>query len=108
MRYRLTRPSALLGLGLGLIAVCGLARADEEVVPLAEGGDWVALSHHASMTADADVCIVLNARNHLGFRSDRDGITLRVNNEAWALPTSVQGDILLFRRTMEDDAKYRG
>lgn len=95
MRHRLTRPIALLGLGLSLMAVCGLARADEEVVPLAEGGDWVALSHHASMTAGVDVCIVLNARNDIGFRADRDGMVLRVNNETWALPTSVQGDILL-------------
>lgn len=71
----------------------GMATADETMTRLAVSGDWVALAHRPSMTAAADVCILGDAASGVGVRVGVEGISLRVMNKNWSLPTGVKGQI---------------
>jgi hypothetical protein len=69
--------------------------ADEQMVPLAVSGDWVAAAHQTSMTAAPDVCIVMNQESGVAFRAAIEGIEFRVANSTWSLPSNVQGSIFV-------------
>jgi hypothetical protein len=77
---------------IGSLVIAGAARADEQIVPLAESGDWTAVAHHVSMTAPPDVCMAMTEQGLL-FRADADGVALRMVNKKWSLPTDVHGSI---------------
>lgn len=74
-------------------AVAHCAWADEQMVPLAVSGDWIALAHRESMIARPDVCAVINGQSGLAFRSDADGTQIRITDEHWTLPVNVEGSI---------------
>jgi len=74
------------------LATLGTARADEQMVPLTESGDWAAFAHHVSMTAPPDVCMAMTEQGLL-FRADTEGVELRMINKKWSLPADVHGAI---------------
>jgi hypothetical protein len=69
------------------------ARADEQVEPLAQEGDWVAFEHRPSITDPPDVCIAAAPAYHLALRTDQNDNELRYGNSAWSLPAAVTGSI---------------
>jgi hypothetical protein len=77
----------------------GLARpalADETMVQLATGGDWMALAHRPSMVAAPDVCLAVyqsSSGNNIALRIDNHDVEFRVGNEDWSLPSGVAGTI---------------
>lgn len=71
-----------------------LAHADEQMVPLAQSGEWTAIAHKTSMTAPPDVCVAAN-RAGVALRADGDSVQFRVIDESWSLPASVEGDLLI-------------
>jgi hypothetical protein len=72
-----------------------MAAADEQMVPLAQSGEWVAMAHKVSMTATPDVCIAVNPRAGIALRGDGDTVEFRVFDKKWSLPNSVQGNVLI-------------
>jgi hypothetical protein len=87
-----------LGLALIPLVIVGTAlpaSADEQMVPLAQSGQWITYAHQASITQRADVCVTANAVRGVGFRADADGIQIRVSNEQWSLPAGVQGSVAI-------------
>ena len=82
----------VIAITLGTVAT---AAADEEIIPLAESGDWAAAAHHTSMTAPPDVCVAMNNEQGVAFRADAEGVQFRVSNTSWSLPTGVKGSISL-------------
>jgi hypothetical protein len=88
--------AAILPLAIiSLLSSINMAQADERMVPLAVSGDWIAMAHHTSMTAAADMCLVINSSSGVAIRSANEGIQFRVVNTNWTLPTGVEGQILL-------------
>jgi hypothetical protein len=88
--------NALIRLALAsaaLLGNCVSARAEEQMVPLAISGDWVAMAHRPDMIARADVCIVFDAKRGVALRSGNGVVQLRVTNSSWSLPADVQGNI---------------
>jgi hypothetical protein len=87
--------------GIGLViaatvaalSVPQIAKADEQMMPLAISGEWAAVAHHASMTEPPDVCLVMNLKAGFAIRSDGETVQIRVSNDSWSLPTSVHGAI---------------
>lgn len=83
------------------------ALADEGMIPLAESGDWIALAHHTSMLAPPDMCLAANIQQGVAFRSDVNGVQIRIINQSWSLPAGVQGSIMIsvgtFKTTLEID-----
>lgn len=69
------------------------ARADEQIRPLVITGDWMAAEHAVSMTEAPDLCIAGNNREGLLFRAASTSLELRIVDEAWSLPTEVQGKV---------------
>jgi hypothetical protein len=78
---------------VGVFGLSGVGMADEEMIPLAESGEWVAVAHHVSMTAPPDVCIAMNLARGTAFRADENGVQFRVQDQKWSLPSDVQGNI---------------
>jgi hypothetical protein len=72
-----------------------IARADEQMMPLAISGEWAAMAHKPSMTQPPDVCVAMNPKTGVAFWSDGDSVQIRVLNEAWSLPASVKGQIMV-------------
>lgn len=83
-----------------LLGLTASALADEGIFPLAESGDWVAVAHHASMTAPPDVCIAGNDAHGIVFRADRYGFQLRIFDQKWSLPANVHGNIFFSTQTL--------
>ena len=77
------------------LSILSLARADEQLTPLAINGDWAALAHEPSVIAPPDVCLVVNAVSGVALRADANGIQLRVMNNKWSLPAGVTGAIVI-------------
>jgi hypothetical protein len=73
--------------------VCHQARADEQMDPLAEDGDWIALAHRTSETANVDLCMAADRSATLMLRSDGTTTELRSSNDTWSLPSGVQGTL---------------
>ncbi len=69
------------------------ALADEEIVSLANGGNWSAVAHHTSMTSAPDVCIAANGEAQMGFRADEESLEIRVSDRKWSLPSGVSGNV---------------
>jgi hypothetical protein len=69
-----------------------LALADESMVPLAEGGNWIAFEHKNSMVDAPDMCGATSL-DHLMLRSDNNDIEVRYANDSWSLPNGVSGAI---------------
>ena len=77
------------------LAAGNYACADERLVPLASGGEWVAVAHTENMTARPDVCGMANMAKGVVFRSDADGLEFRVTNSTWSLPPDVDGAVTI-------------
>lgn len=74
------------------LSVPYLAWADEQITPLAEDGDWAAISHSNSMTDPADVCLATALAYGFALRVDNKGdIDIRFTNKSWSLPADVSG-----------------
>jgi hypothetical protein len=82
---------------LMLIMTCaGLmsARADEQMTPLAEQGNWVAMQHSSSITDPPDMCLAASL-DGLAFRTDETDTEIRLVNDKWSLPANVTGSLTL-------------
>ncbi|KAA5609686.1 hypothetical protein [Rhodovastum atsumiense] len=90
MRGRLVAAS-LIAASIGAQA----ARADENLVPLAMSGEWIALAHKTSIVAPPDVCMAMHIKGSIAFRAGYSGTEVRVINSKWSLPSSVNGSINL-------------
>lgn len=79
------------------LLIAGAANADEQMRPLAISGQWVAMAHHASMTAAPDMCMVVHMQSHVGFRrsDDSEDVEFRAWNDGWSLPAGVEGSMTL-------------
>jgi hypothetical protein len=73
----------------------GVSYADEEMVPLAISGEWVAAAHHPSQIAPPDVCMAFDIKSAVAFRASDDGTEFRVSDNKWSLPPRAEGDILI-------------
>lgn len=65
------------------------AIADEEMIPVAASGDWVALAHHTSSISAPDMCVAVSVTKKAIIRADSDDIEFRVVNDGWSLPSHV-------------------
>jgi hypothetical protein len=72
---------------------CAPAFADEQLVPLVENGNWIAMEHRPSMTDPPDVCVAANPSSGLGIRSDGTTVQVRYSDTSWSLPDGVKGSI---------------
>ncbi len=88
------RSAFLLGL-----AMVGLTTrpvlADEQIVPIAESGDWVAMEHRPSMMDPPDVCLAANTEATVLLRDDGTTLEVRSSNKSWSLPDGVQGNFAI-------------
>jgi hypothetical protein len=71
------------------------ARADDQITPLAQNGDWIALQHAPSVTDPPDVCLAVNPNANFAIRADDTDVEFRLTNTTWALPTDVTGTLEL-------------
>ena len=85
--------------------MCLGAWADEQMRPLAIGGDWAAFQHSQGMTAAPDLCVAVNARANVGFRASETGVELRVSNRSWSLPAGVEGEIVIAVSELKSTAR---
>jgi hypothetical protein len=77
----------------GAVGMPHKALCDEQIVPLAQSGDWMAAEHTTSMTAPPDVCMAVDNEGDLAFRSDGTSVEIRSQNQSWSLPDGVQGTV---------------
>jgi hypothetical protein len=89
-KYHLRAVAAMLTFAFPLIS-----HADEQLVPLAINGEWVAVVHKVSITSPPDVCVAFNAAAGVALHADRDTVQFRVTNKKWSLPASVEGSVLI-------------
>ena len=83
-------------IGLALVGLTtGPALADEQIVPLAESGDWVAMEHKPSMMEPPDVCIAENTGETVLLRDDGTTLEVRSVDASWSLPNGVQGSLAI-------------
>jgi len=85
----------MIRLAFAFVFVASAAFADEQVTPIAEGGDWIAVQHTASMTDPPDVCGAIDTAANLIIRLDSSDIEFRLSNDSWALPANVTGTLEL-------------
>jgi hypothetical protein len=71
------------------------AGADEQMVPLAASGDWVAVAHHDSITDPPDVCLAMAPSYNFALRTDENDNELRYGNDSWSLPAGVTGSLIV-------------
>jgi hypothetical protein len=76
----------------GLTAIAAL-HADEQMVPLAISGEWIAFEHRTSLIAPPDVCVVGNPVHGIALRAGFEGLQFRASDRSWSLPTGVRGNI---------------
>jgi hypothetical protein len=96
LRTTMRAGNSLAVLATVLCLLSASAYADEQIVPLAQSGDWAAVAHKESETAPPDVCIAANVADpHVVFRADSDGVQFRVSNESWSLPAGVTGNVVV-------------
>ena len=69
--------------------------AEEEMRPIAAAGNWVAVAHHASALAPADVCLAIEQDGHAALRAQDSDIEFRMMNNEWSLPADVKGTIVI-------------
>jgi hypothetical protein len=69
--------------------------AQEQIVPLAVSGQWMAMARKENVVAPPDVCMVVNSSAGVGFRADRLNVEFRVIDKSWSLPAAVKGSILI-------------
>jgi hypothetical protein len=77
------------------LSVATLARADEQLTPLAISGSWAALAHQSSIIAPPDVCVVFDVTSGVALHADAGGVQLRIVNKDWSLPAGVHGNIIV-------------
>jgi len=81
---------------VGLLIAWGVpASADEVMVPLAQGGEWITSAHRASLTARPDMCLTADFESGIAIRADGHGIQIRIINSRWSLPAGVIGDVAI-------------
>lgn len=85
--------TALTACAAASIAIASPVLADEQLVTLAESGNWVAMEHRPSMTDPPDVCVAATSQGGLGLRSDGTTVEIRYVNTSWSLPDGVTGSI---------------
>lgn len=80
------------------------AIANERLITLASGGQWVALARKESVLAPPDTCMVVNAQSGIVLRADHMSLEFRVLDPSWSLPTGARGAVRVampgFDRTM--------
>jgi hypothetical protein len=89
-------PAAFAACALAALP-CPRARADEQMLPLAASGDWVAVEHSDSETSAPDVCLAMTVPGSgkgLAFRAATSDIEVRLNDESWSLPAQVTGSLV--------------
>lgn len=87
-----TVQAAVLGVMLaGTIA--GGSFAQERTDVLASSGAWAALAIRSSLTAPPSVCVAANVLSGVIVRIDEMTIELRISDNSWSLPSSVEGMI---------------
>lgn len=69
------------------------AVADEQLLPLAASGDWIAAAHADSATDPPDVCVAATTDASPVFilRASTDDIEVRFADDSWSLPAAVKG-----------------
>lgn len=70
------------------------AHADEQMTPLAEQGNWIAMSHSKSITDPADMCFAASVDGFL-LRTDNTDNEVRYANKKWSLPADVSGQLTI-------------
>ena len=86
---------AITGAFLLLLASSLAARADEQMTPLAESGDWMAAAHSEGMESAPDFCVAMDVVDHFLFRADSNDIEVRYVDDSWSLPANVTGNLTL-------------
>jgi hypothetical protein len=72
-------------------------RADEQMIPLAASGDWVAVEHATSITAAPDLCLAMtiDGAKTFALRASTDDIEVRYADQSWSLPAGVSGTLII-------------
>jgi len=78
-----------------LVGLTSLAQADEQMQVAAQSGNWAAMTHSPSETSAPDLCVAFNPISKVALRSDGTTTSIRIINESWSLPASVQGTIVV-------------
>jgi len=75
--------------------VSGRAVADEQLLPLSESGDWIAMEHTSSITSAPDVCFAATTASGKAFaiRASETDIEVRFSDDSWSLPAGVTGTL---------------
>lgn len=79
--------------GALLIATAAPARADEQMIPLAMSGTWMAVAHKASLVAPPDICVVTDVATGFVLWTNGEEVQLRFVDQKWSLPSYVVGQI---------------
>jgi hypothetical protein len=82
----------ILGLALA-VSLAAPAWADEQIIPLAQSGSWIAFEHRPSMMESPDACAASAMSGAMALRSDGTTVEIRSGNKTWSLPADVQGSI---------------
>ena len=67
--------------------------AQERLMPLAMGGNWMAAAYRESLTSPPSVCVVSSISPKFILRSGWQGLEMRIADDSWSLPTNVEGKI---------------
>jgi hypothetical protein len=104
-------PAVFAACAMGMAALpCPRARADEQMLPLAASGDWVAVEHSDSETSAPDVCLAMTVPGSgkgLAFRAATSDIEVRLNDESWSLPAQVTGSLVFDVGTYHAVRQYK-
>ncbi len=73
------------------------AVADEQLLPLAESGDWIAMEHTDSITSAPDVCFAATSASGRVFavRAAESDLEVRFSDDSWSLPAGVTGTLAI-------------
>ena len=69
------------------------ARSEERIDTIAYSGEWIASAHHVSLITPPDMCVAFNVRSNIGIRAYGGIVDIKIANEKWSLPASVDGAI---------------
>lgn len=87
---------------VGTALIISRARADEQMIPLAESGTWMAFAHKPSIIEAPDMCGAVESTKHFILRADTSDTEIRISNDAWSLPADVTGNIEVKVGTIDD------
>lgn len=81
--------------GAFFLSVGAPTHADEQMIPLAVNGTWIAMAHRPSMIAPADVCVAMDTTSGVALWAGPGDVQFRVINKKWSLPAHVVGQIVV-------------